>query len=200
MLKKLLLTGGAALLLAAPALSPALAQSPRMDPTASASAQTGMMTADQVGVAPMTGTSTTDYVNQAGASDMYEIAAGKIAAHKAKRKDIKGFGEQMVKDHTKATANLMSALNNAQRKIAPPSDQLPTDKQAMVDQLNAAPRGVAFDNLYLSQQLQAHQQAWALHKGYAVDGDDSALRAVASQAVPVIESHLTMIKSLQAMQ
>ena len=94
----------------------------------------------------------------------------------------------------------MAALDNAQRKIAKPSDMLPTDKQAMIDQLKATPRGSAFDNLYLSQQLQAHQQAWALHKGYATDGDDSALRPVAAQTVPVIESHLTMIKSLQSAQ
>lgn len=198
MLKKLLVTSAVALSLAAPAL--ALAQSPRMDPTAAASADTGMMTPDQVGVAPMTGASTVDYVNQAAASDLYEIQAGRIADDRAKRKDIRAFGRQMVKDHSKTSANLMSALNNAQRKIAPPSDQLPTDKQAMIDQLKAAPRGAAFDNLYLSQQLQAHQQAWSLHKGYATDGDDSALRAVASETVPVVESHLTMIKSLQASQ
>lgn len=199
MLKRLVLTGAVTLAIAAPAL-PALAQSPRMDPTAAASADTGTMTADQVGVAPMTGTSTVDYVNQAAASDMYEIQAGKIADDRAKRKDIRTFGHQMVKDHTKMSDNLMSALNNAQRRIAKPSDQLPTDKQAMIDQLKSAPRGVAFDNLYLSQQLQAHQNAWALQKGYATDGDDSALRAVASQGVPVVESHLSMIKSLQAMQ
>ena len=200
MLKKLLPTAAAVLALSSAALSPALAQSPRMDPTASASANTGMMTADQVGVAPMTGTSTTDYVNQAAASDMYEIDAGKIAAHKSKRKDIRAFGEQMAKDHTKLASSTRAAQDNAQRKSAKPSDQLPTDKQAMIDQLNASPRGVAFDTLYLSQQLQAHQQAWALQKGYAVDGDDSALRAVASQAVPVVESHLTMVKSLKSMQ
>ena len=70
----------------------------------------------------------------------------------------------------------------------------------MVDQLNNTPRGSSFDNLYLTQQLQAHQQAWALQKGYAVDGDDVALRQVASAAVPAVERHLSMVKSLQATQ
>ena len=180
--------------------TPVLAQSPRMDPAASASASTGTMTADQVGVPPMTGTSTTDYVTQAAASDMFEIEAGRIAEHKAKRKDIRQFASSMIKDHTKLSASLMGALDNAQRKIAKPSDQLSSDKQAMIDQLNNTPRGSAFDNLYLTQQLQSHQQAWALQKGYAVDGDDVALRQVASAAVPAVESHLSMIKSLQSAQ
>ena len=158
------------------------------------------MTADQVGLAPMTGTSTTDYVTQAAASDKYEVEAGRIAEHKAKRKDVRQFASSMVKDHEKLTASLMGALDNAQRKIAKPSDELSSDKQAMIDQLNNTPRGSAFDNLYLTQQLQAHQQAWALQKGYAVDGDDVALRQVASAAVPTVETHLSMVKALQAAQ
>ena len=95
------------------------------------------------------------------------------------------------------SATLMAALDNAQRKIARPSDQLPTDKQAMIDQLKATPKGPQFDTLYLGQQLQGHQQAWALQKGYATDGDDSALRQVAASAVPIVEQHLAMLKALQ---
>ncbi len=194
MLRKLLITSALGLGLA----GPVLAQSPRVDPTAAATAQTGSMTADQVGVQPMTGVSTTDYVTQAAASDLFEQKSGDIAGDKAKRKDIRRFGEQMVKAHSKTTDTLKAALNNAQRKIAPPSDTLPSDKQAMIDQLKATPRGSAFDNLYLAQQLQAHQQAWALQKGYAVDGDDAALRQVAAGTVPVVEEHLSEIKALQA--
>ena len=176
----------------------ASAQSPRLDPTAAASANTGMMTADQVGAQPLTGVSTTDYVTQAAASDMFEMESGKIAESKSKQKAVRAFGASMVKDHGKTTASLMAALNNAQRKIAKPPEVLPSDKQAMVDQLKATPRGAAFDQLYLSQQLQAHQQAWALQKGYATDGDDAALRQVAASPVPVVESPLTEIKSLPA--
>jgi putative membrane protein len=169
-----------------------------MDPTASQSGMTGTMTAEDVGVQPITGTSTADYVSQAAASDMFEIQAGRVAQGKAKNKEIRAFAATMVKDHGKSLAVLKAALDNAQRKLAPPSDQLPTDKQAMLDQLNHTPAGAAFDNLYLTQQLQAHQQAWALQKGYATDGDDAALRNVAAGVVPVVEKHLTMIKALQS--
>ena len=178
----------------------AFAQSPRIDPTAAASSQTGSMTGDDVGVPPMTGVSTSDYVAQAAAGDLYEIQAGHIAQGKARENGIKAFASTMVKDHSTMSSTLMAALDNAQRKIAHPSDQLPTDKQAMIDQLKATPKGAQFDSLYLGQQMQAHQQAWALQKGYATDGDDASLRQVAASAVPIVEQHLAMLKALQPPQ
>ena len=68
---------------------------------------------------------------------------------------------------------------------------------AMIAQLRQA-SGDSFDGLYLRQQMQAHQKAWALHKGYATDGTDPALRQVASSAVPIIEKHLQHLKSMPA--
>jgi putative membrane protein len=189
-----LLTAGAAI---AVLTGSAWAQSPRIDPAAAASSQTGSMTGDDVGVPPMTGVSTSDYVAQAAAGDLYEIEAGKIAQGKARQTALKAFATTMVKDHGAMAATLTAALDNAQRKIAHPSDQLPTDKQAMIDQLKSTPKGPQFDSLYLGQQLQAHQQAWALEKGYATDGDDAALRQVAASAVPIVEQHLAMLKALQ---
>ena len=196
MVRTLLIAGAAIVALA----GPTLAQSPRSDPTAAGSSQTGSMTGDDVGVPPMTGVSTSDYVAQAAAGDLYEIQAGHIAQGKARENAIKAFATTMIKDHGTMSSTLMAALDNAQRKIAHPSDQLPTDKQAMIDQLKATPKGAQFDSLYLGQQLQAHQQAWALQKGYATDGDDASLRQVAASAVPIVEQHLAMLKALQPAQ
>jgi len=196
MVRKFLIAGAAFVALTGAAFG----QSPRADPTAAASSQTGSMTGEDVGVPPMTGVSSTDYVSQAAAGDLYEIQAGHIAQGKARSTAIKGFAATMVKDHGTMAATLMAALDNAQRKIAHPSDQLPTDKQAMIDQLKSTPKGAQFDSLYLGQQMQAHQQNWALQKGFATDGDDAALRQVAASAVPIVEQHLAMLKALQPPQ
>ena len=158
------------------------------------------MTGDDVGLPPMTGISTSDYVALAAAGDLYEIQAGHIAQGKAYQTGLRAFAATMIKDHGMMSATLMAALDNAQRKIAHPSDQLPSDKQAMIDQLKATPKGPQFDSLYLGQQLQAHQQAWSLQKGYATDGDDASLRQVAASAVPIVEEHLAMLKALQPPQ
>ena len=91
--------------------------------------------------------------------------------------------------------SLMAALSNADRKIAKPSMMLSSANAAKIALLKKAPKG-NFDNLYMQQQLQAHQTAWSLHKGYATEGTDPALKQVASTAVPVIERHLQHVKGI----
>ena len=67
----------------------------------------------------------------------------------------------------------------------------------MLDQLRSAGTGYAFDQAFQQAQIQAHQQALALHQNYAASGDLPPLRAVATSAVPIIQRHLAMAQSLQ---
>ncbi|MEH3108388.1 MAG: DUF4142 domain-containing protein [Sphingomonas fennica] len=158
-------------------------------------ATTGTMTAADVGVSPLTGVSATDYVKMAADSDLFEIQTSRLAASRSRRPDVKEFARQMVTDHTTTSKALMAALSNKDRTIARPSTRLSAENDAKLTLLRKAPRD-GFDNLYLQQQAEAHQKAWALHKGYATDGTDPALKQVASTAVPVIERHLTHAKTL----
>lgn len=153
------------------------------------------MTPTDVGVSPLAGTSGTDYVKLAADSDNFEIQSGRIAATKSKRKDVKSFGQQMITQHTGTSKSLMAALNNQDRKITPPSTKLSAANEAKIELLRKAPKN-SFDQIYLQQQLEAHQAAWALHKGYATDGTDPSLKQVASTALPVVEGHISMLKSM----
>ena len=66
----------------------------------------------------------------------------------------------------------------------------------MINQLNRAPvRG--FDQVYLSQQIPAHEEALGLHRSYSANGEVPALRRVATGAIPVVEMHLTHARRLQ---
>lgn len=176
-----------ALALAAVTAAPALAQD--------ATAMTGSMTASDVGVQPMTGVSATDYVKMAADSDMYEIQSSKLALRKSKNPQVKDFAREMIADHMTTTKSLMAALVNPDRKIAKPSMQLSAANASKIALLKQAPKG-SFDQLYMQQQLQSHQTAWALHKGYATDGTDPALKQVASTAVPIVERHLQHLKGI----
>ena len=50
--------------------------------------------------------STPSFVQTAAMSDMYEIAAGKLAAEKGQSDAVKQFGQQMVDAHNKTTEEL----------------------------------------------------------------------------------------------
>lgn len=167
--------------------APSFAQMPPMD--------SGTMTATDVGASPMMGVSATDYVKMAADSDMFEIKSAHVALMRSQRADVKSFAQMMIDDHTTSTKSIMAALNNQDRKITPPSMMLSSDKQAMLDLLKKTPKK-NFDTVYLQQQMQAHQSAWALQKGYATDGTDASLKQVATTIVPVVEKHLTAIKGM----
>lgn len=183
MLRSLIFSGAAALILVAPVAAQDMM------------ATTGSMSSTETGVSPMSGVSATDYVKLAADSDMYEIQSSRLALTKSKRDDVKAFAQQMVTDHTGTTKALMAALKNNDRTIARPSTQLSSANAAKLALLKKAPKAT-FDDMYLQQQAQAHQAAWALHKGYATDGTDPALKQVASTAVPVIERHLQHVKQM----
>lgn len=176
----------AASLIGLAAAAPALAQ----DPVAA-----GAMSAADVGAQPMTGTSAANYVAWAADSDMYEIQSSELALQKAQSDAVKQFARAMIQDHKMTTATLMAALPHTDPRVPAPPKQLSAANQAKIDQLRRA-SGAAFDSLYLQQQMQAHQQAWALHRGYALDGQDVALRQVATSAVPIIEKHLQHLKNM----
>jgi putative membrane protein len=167
--------------------SPAMAQV--------SAASTGAMTASDVGVSPLASVSATDYVKLAADADMYEIQSSRLALTRSKRADVKAFARQMIADHTMTSKALMAALKNNDRTIKTPSTMLSTDNAAKITLLKKAPKA-SFDDLYLQQQAVAHQNAWALHKGYATDGTDVALKQVASTAVPIVERHLTHAKQM----
>lgn len=153
----------------------------------------GTMTAAQVGAAPMTGTPSQNYVAWAADSDMYEIQSSKLALSKAKNQATKDFAREMIADHTQTTKALMAALPKTEPKVMKPGKALSEPNAAKIAALRDASPD-AFDALYMQQQADAHKAAWSLHKGYATDGQDPALRQVATTAVPIIEKHLAHVK------
>lgn len=158
-------------------------------------AMSQMLTTADVGTQPLADLSATDYVKLAADADNFEIQSGRLAATKSRREDVRGFAKQMVADHTENSKALTAALSNQDRKITPPPSTLSAANKSKLDLLRKAPKS-SFDQLYLQQQLEAHQSAWALHTGYAQTGTDPALKQVAQTIAPVVEHHLSSLKGM----
>lgn len=155
-------------------------------------------TAAAVGAASATtaaATNSTDaFVTGLATSGMYEIAAGKIAAEKAKDPAVKSFARMMVADHTAMSKGAEPAIKASGKPVPTELDER---RKGMIDNLNAA-NPADFDAAYLSQQEAAHQEALTLLKGYADGGDDAGLKAVATGAIPKVQAHLDKVHELQA--
>jgi putative membrane protein len=139
--------------------------------------------------------STEEYVNRAAQGDMLEIQAGQLAAKQAQQQDVKQFAEMMIKDHTQTSDELKAALQSANIKATPPTS-LDKEHQAKLDQLRKA-EGKQFDQAYMKQQVELHQQAQQLHENYVLNGKDQALKPVAQKIVLVVHKHLQLATNLE---
>jgi putative membrane protein len=133
------------------------------------------------------------YARSAGAGDLYEIESSRLAQQKAATGAVRQFGQMMIEHHTMTTQQLTSAARAA--GMTPPPPALEPRQQKMIDELRGL-SGAQFDAAYLRQQRAAHQEALALHSGYAENGDNPALRKVASAAVPIVQRHSDLLANL----
>jgi putative membrane protein len=134
------------------------------------------------------------FANDVGASDHYEIEAGKLAQDHAQNKALKDFGGMMVQHHTMSTEKLKAAGAKANPAITP-APVLNAEQEAMLAALQNA-KDADFDALYKKQQIAAHEKALATVQAYAASGDVPELKAFAKDAQKLVQSHLTKIKSL----
>lgn len=134
------------------------------------------------------------YVTAAAKSDMYEIESSKLALQKSQNPAVKRFAQMMIDHHQKTTAATMAAARKAGMTPPPPPPMDPRTTASMNELKSAS--GANFDRMYLGQQVPAHQAALDLHKSYAANGDQAALRASAKAAVPIVQQHLTAAQAL----
>ena len=137
------------------------------------------------------------YVQRAGAADLYEIQSSEIALRRARRPAVREMARMLIRDHRRTTAEVGQAARADRVPIIP--GRLEPAQRNMIRQLERA-GPTMFDRLYVNQQVSAHSQALALHRGYARTGDARALRRVATGAVPVIQGHLAHARRLQRLR
>jgi putative membrane protein len=138
--------------------------------------------------------SASDFVQTAAMSDMYEVAAGKIAEQKGQSPAVKGFGQMMVEAHRKTTQELTGIVKAQGGKVEFPT-KLDSKHQKLIDDLNNA-SNETFDGTYAKQQVDAHKDAVDLFEKYAKNGDNADLKKFAQATLPVIQQHLDEAKKL----
>lgn len=132
------------------------------------------------------------YMATAASGDQFEIQSSQLALQMSQNPAVRSFAQMLINDHTRMTQQMAATAQSA--GLRPPQPMLLPQHQAMLDQLRGAPMG--FDMAFRDAQVNAHQQALALHQNYAVSGDVPPLRNLAAGAVPVIQWHLNHAQML----
>jgi len=191
-MKTRLAVAAAALLALSPAI--ALAQTTAPAPT-TGSSPAGTMQRSQ-GTMPAAGKpskATMNFVHKAAITDMFEIKAGQLAQQKSQNTDVKQFGQQMVEDHTKISAELKSAAASSGVKVPTTLDQ---EHQKLLTKLQGE-SGTKFDQAYVAAQRTGHKQAVALFTSYSKNGQNADLKQFAQKTLPTLKHHLQMAEDLR---
>lgn len=149
----------------------------------SATESTGVNSA--LGVAPKT----EDFIMEASASDVFEIESSKLALQKG-NEATKAFAQQIIADHEKTTAEL-KALIATGKVQGNPVATLTEDFKEEVDDL-AKLDGDEFNEEYIDDQVEAHEDAVDLFKRYAEEGENADLKAWAAKTLPALQHHYQM--------
>lgn len=139
----------------------------------------------------MAQTAPQEFVDKAASAGMYEIQSSEVVlTDPAADADVQAFAKQMIADHTKAAADLKAAAGKSGLNV--PAAMMPKHA-SMVSDLSAASDKVS---VYKKQQLDAHEEAVALHQSYGSAGTDPNLKAYADATSPVLKMHLDHIMML----
>jgi len=136
-----------------------------------------------------------DFADTMGASDMFEIESGKLARTKAESADVKSFAAMLIIDHNKSTGDLKKAAAAAKPAIIP-VPKMTAEQESNLAALRSATPGAAFDTLYLSQQIPAHEKALATLKSYAASGANADFKAFATKTQGPVSMHLERARAL----
>jgi len=163
---------------------------------------TTMTTTNDGAMAPMNDAATMSatptgqqFADKAAKSDAFEIAAAKLAGTNGMSASVKAFAAKMIKAHTDSTAKIKKAAAAASPAVTP-DPTLTADQQAKLDAMGKL-KGADFDTAYAAGQVAAHDDALALMKDYAANGDTPTLKAAAAEIVPAVQDHLVMARALR---
>lgn len=140
------------------------------------------------------GANTVDgYVTSAAMGDMYEIRAAEMALERSQNAEVRALAQMILTDHTAASEALQGIVQSQQIDVQMPTE-LDERRQGLLDNLRDAESN--FDEVFIDQQVAAHQEALTLHKGFADNEDAPELAAHAGNAVPKLEAHLEQARAL----
>lgn len=139
-------------------------------------------------------TSLKGFASEAIISDMYEVEAARIALERTQNQHIADFAHQMIKAHTRSSERLRTVLVDL-RDAPPLPTRLDGRRQRMIDELRGA-KAVDFDGRYLSQQVDAHNEALILLRRYSRSGDVKVAKLFADETIPAVRMHLALAQRL----
>ena len=130
-----------------------------------------------------------------------EIQMGKLAKKNGQSKQVKHFGELLIKDHSLADQQLtaLAKKKNIDLTMPEPKDEAEkAEHQAAMDTMNRLEtlKGEEFDREFAKMMVEDHQKAIDLIQGTLTQTTDAKVSTFLNKVLPVIKEHKRVAESL----
>lgn len=132
-------------------------------------------------------------------ANQVDINAGKLAGSKASSKEVKGFGKQMVTDHTGVNKQASALVKKLKVKPEdnPTSKSLMAGGEANLKNLKTL-KGKDFDKAYVDNEVTYHQAVLdAIDKTLVPNAKNEELKGLIVKVRPAFVAHLEHAKMMQ---
>lgn len=119
--------------------------------------------------------------------NLYAIATGALAARSGTNEDVRRLGQTFVDDHTRLDAELKAL---AQQLKVPLTDELDAPEQDKLKAMTALPAGDAFDQMWITEQIEQQGQQYTAINLELNYGFDERVKNLARSADDVILAHI----------
>jgi putative membrane protein len=144
--------------------------------------------------AVQTSVPTPAFATEAARGGHAEVALGKLGQAVSTNAGLRAAAKKIEMDHVNAGVELKKLAANKHWSL-PPDTDLGTDGQTTLNHLRTL-KGAAFDNAWIDHMIEDHEKDVATFKT-ATQNEDQELRAFAERTLPVIQSHLEMVRKLK---
>jgi len=135
-----------------------------------------------------------EFVQAALNADAFEIQSSELAAERAGRADVKTLAATLVRENRDATSALAALAPTLQ--ITPPTPAVASDQTDDLADLNTK-TGEAFDDAYLDDQVEAHNNAIALYERYVAESAPGPLKDWAQAELAEMRTHRDQVQALE---
>ena len=131
-------------------------------------------------------------MKQLAQDNLNEIEAGKLAAGKAQRPEVKQFGQKLADDHARMFEDL--------KRLAKMKDVALPDKATLKDvaqtKMLERKSGAEFDREFMDRAVKDHEKALLEANATAAKAKDPDFKAAAQQTAYKIQEHLQLAKRI----
>jgi putative membrane protein len=135
-------------------------------------------------------------------ADSGEVAQGKLVSGKTKNSAVKGFAQEMIRDHSKLMADakaLAKKLNVT--PAAPANDPHPAELSQWMSTLGGAD-AASLDSVYMNHMVEDHSKDIQEVQDMQSKAQSADLKAAIDKGLPVLKKHLAdaqaVVKKLES--